>query len=162
MLNKSTIILELQRARLAHERWIKKVEHFIEGLPVDVDTITLVPTDCGFGKWFYGPIGENLKNEYVFERTMERIEHCHNTLHETYEKVYILFHTKPSSLIARIIPIGGAKRQRAMATLYLEKLKILSEELLYLIGKLEKAVKAVDTVLLSKQKYKEGNYKFSA
>jgi len=58
MLNKEMILHELNLARIAHEYWVKRAEHLISGMPIEKEFIPLEPDNCGFGKWFYGLVGQ--------------------------------------------------------------------------------------------------------
>jgi hydroxymethylpyrimidine pyrophosphatase-like HAD family hydrolase len=151
--NKSTIILELDRAKLAHERWVNRAKHLINGLPVQKEFIPVEPTACGFGEWLYGPVGEYMRTQYIFERTIERIETCHDELHSHYSKIYkIFFDRTPKSpgLLHKLVKFNRrsvSKKKREEAKNEFVKLQKSSSELLQLIEKLEKAVRAVDPVM---------------
>ena len=152
-MNKSTIILELDRAKLAHERWVNRAEHLINGLPVQKEFIPVEPTDCGFGEWLYGPVGDYMRTQYIFERTIDRIEKSHNELHSHYSKIYkIFFDRVPKSpgLFHKLVKFNRrsvSKKEREGAKNEFAKLQESSSELLHLIEKLENAVRAVDPVM---------------
>jgi hypothetical protein len=149
MVNKSTVILELDKAKKEHIRWVKKADHLICGLPVENEHIPLESTSCSFGKWLYGIVGMRLRSEYIFERTIERIEVQHNIIHEHYHEIHKIFFQKPPSrtLFHKFIKSHSkkvSKKEREEARASFEKLKEASDELLQLLEKLEKAVKVVD------------------
>jgi hypothetical protein len=160
MLNKAMILHELAQAKIAHLRWVKRVDHLIAGLPVEESFIPQNPTACRFGEWLYGLVGEKLRTYYIFEPTIKQIETEHNALHKVYEKIYGIFYGKQrrQSILHRIIRVGRRKvskkeLEEAKATFIL--LQEHSKELTRLIEKLEKAVKVADLVILFRQQEKE-------
>ena len=156
MLNKAMIIHELSMARIAHERWVKRAEHLISGMPVDIEFIPHEATKCGFGKWYYGLVGQTLKGFYTFTPTMENIEQCHGQLHKIYHEIYEIFFVKPNNrtLLHRLITLNSkkvTKHELRKAKECYAKLQETSAELIHLTIKLEKAVKATDLVVLYRQ-----------
>ena len=151
IMNKAMIIHELNMARVAHERWVKRVEHLISGMPVDKEFIPLEPTSCGFGEWYYGMVGRTLRSMYIFAPTMETIEVCHNELH----RIYDIYFEKPKkrSFLEKIMIFTSkdiTKKEKREASGYLILLQETSDELIYHLDKLEKAVKVADLVVLKR------------
>jgi len=158
MLNKAMILHELAQAKIAHLRWVKRVDHLISGLPVDKEFIPQDPTACRFGEWLYGLVGEKLRSYYIFEPTLNQIEREHNALHEVYEKIYKVFYDRQPSLLHKIVRFGRKKISKRELSEVQESFAVLkehSQELTRLIEKLEKAVKVADLVILFRQQQKE-------
>jgi len=158
MLNKAMILHELAQAKIAHLRWVKRVDHLISGLPVDKEFIPQDPMDCRFGEWLYGLVGEKLRSYYVFEPTLHQIEREHNALHSVYDKIYQTFYEQKPSLLYKFISFGKkkvSKKQLAEANANFSLLQEHSNELTRLIEKLEKAVKVADLVFIFRQQEKE-------
>ena len=156
MLNKAIILDELSQAKVAHMRWIKRVDHLISGMPVEEYFIPLEPTACGFGKWLYGLVGEKLRSIYIFESTICQIEMTHDKLHAVYGEIYNIFYSRPQSrtLLHMIVTLGSnkvSKKELLQAKEYFSILQEYSLELIHQIEKLEKAVKAVDMVVLQRR-----------
>ena len=156
MLNKATVLHELGQAKIVHLRWVKRVDHLVSGLPVEKDLISIDPTQCGFGKWLYGPIGEKLRSEYIFESTIYKIETYHDRIHELYGEIYNILYAAPASrtILHKIVTLGSkkvSKADRERVKSYFEVLLEYSDEMLALLVKLEKAVKAVDMVVLQRR-----------
>ena len=41
-MNRSEILQETTKAKIAHKRWVKRADHLISGLPVDKDFIHII------------------------------------------------------------------------------------------------------------------------
>ena len=161
MINKSTIIQELNNAKSAHKRWVKRADHLVSGLPVDETFIPIETEACGFGEWLYGLVGQQLRSEYIFAPTMEQIEFCHDRLHDAYREIHAIYYTQPQTptLFHKLMKLGRkkvSKRERERAEKHLLALQEHSRELIRLLEKLEKAVKAIDTVLLFRTQQPQG------
>jgi len=151
MLSKATIIQELNSAKIAHMRWVKRADHLISGLPVDKEFIPLEPTTCGFGKWFYGEVGQKLRLEEEFKSIIEQIEFHHDNLHDVYGEIYKIFFIMPEqrSLLHKIMTFNSKKvsdKEKAKAKDYFHSLQKSSTELLALLEKLETMVRASDEI----------------
>jgi len=158
MLNKAMILHELAQAKIAHQRWVKRVDHLISGLPVEKEFISQDPISCCFGEWLYGLGGEKLRSYYIFEPTITQIEREHNALHEAYEKIYKVFYDKQRTFLHKIVSLGRkhvTRRELTEAKANFMILKDHSLKLTRLLEKLEKAVKAADLVVIFRQKEKE-------
>jgi len=154
-MNKAMIIQELNMARVAHERWVKRAEHLVSGMPVDKAFIPLEPMLCGFGEWYYGMVGRTLRSMYIFTPTMETIEACHNELHRIYHRIYDIYFEKPKkrSFLEKIMTFNNksiTKKEKKEADSYLMLLQETSDELIYHLDKLEKAVRVADLVVLKR------------
>jgi len=149
VLSKATIIQELNSAKIAHMRWVKRADHLITGLPVDKEFIPLEPTTCGFGRWLYGEVGQQLRIEDTFKSIIEQIEFHHDSLHDVYGEIYKIFFIVPQkrSLLHKILTFNSkevTKQEMEKARKYFISLQSTSTELIALLDKLEAAVKTFD------------------
>ena len=156
MLNKAMILHELAQAKIAHMRWVKRADHLISGMPVEEHFIPLEPTACGFGKWLYGLVGKKLRSDYIFESTIAQIESIHDELHNVYEEIYKIFYIQhePRTFLQKFVSFGSqkvSKQKMEEAKTHFVLLQKYSRELIYQVEKLEKAVKAVDMVVLKRR-----------
>ncbi len=152
MLSKAKIIQELNSAKIAHSRWVKRADHLISGLPVDKAFIPLEPTTCGFGQWLYGPVGEKLRLNPAYRGIIEQIEHYHDRLHDTYGQIYKYFFVLPEqrSLLHKIVTFNSkrvSKKEMEQARLLFIELKELSVEMITLLERLEIVVREDENAL---------------
>jgi len=150
MLTKSVILQELSKAKIAHMRWVKRADHLISGLPVDKEFIPLEATTCGFGKWFYGDMGNNLRTTERFKHLFEQIEFHHDNLHDNYSRIYNLYFVMPEkrSLLHKMVTFNSKKvsaKEKEEAKKYFEQLKKSSEDLIVLLERLEREVRAASS-----------------
>jgi len=151
MPSKAMIIQELNNAKIAHMRWVKRADHLISGLPVDKEFIPLESTTCGFGKWLYGEVGQKLRLEEEFKSIIEQIEFHHDNLHDVYGEIYKIFFVMPEqrSLLHKIMTFNSKKvsdKEKAKAKDYFHSLQKSSTELIALLEKLEIRVKESDDI----------------
>jgi len=151
MLSKATIIQELNSAKVAHMRWVKRADHLISGLPVDKEFIPLEPTTCGFGRWLYGEVGQKLRVEEEFKSMIEQIEFYHDSLHDVYGEIYKIFFVMPEkrSLWQKILTFNSkqvTKKEMEKAREYFLSLQKTSTELVTLLERLETVVKTSDNM----------------
>ena len=152
MLTKAAVLQELNHAKIAHTRWVKRAEHLISGLPVDKEFIPLEATGCGFGKWLYGPVGEKLRLENEFQELIEEIEQYHDDLHDIYAEIYKIYFVLPKerSLWQKVITFNSkepTEKEKSKAKTYFASLQHTSEELLMHLKRLEVKVRVSHNAL---------------
>lgn len=156
--NKASMLQNIYDARRAHKEWLRKAEKLVNGLdgyqgkkvPVTIDK-TYIPVDsesCEFGLWF-DTYSIHLSKYTSIGRFMDRIEEHHNTLHDTYKKIYFILFIKPQKrpLLHKIMTLNSKKIssiERDIAKIHLEYLKKSSEELLNVLKILEDKIKALE------------------
>ena len=150
MLNKTTVLQELNKAKVAHTRWVKRAEHLIEGFPVDKEFIPLESTSCVFGKWLYEGSGMQLRINEEFKEIIEQIEFYHDALHDNYAKIYQLYFIMPEkrSLLQKIMTFNSktiTAKEKEEALYYFGLLKKNSKSLLELLDRFEKKIRATSS-----------------
>jgi len=86
----SDAVEQLRNARAAHKAWVARAEALIEGMNVDKEHIPMLPTDCIFGKWYYGS-GQMLRKLPAYQA----LEKPHDELHRTYMQIFKLLFDEP-------------------------------------------------------------------
>jgi len=142
-MTKSDILQEVNKAKIAHKRWVKRADHLISGLPVDKEFIPLEATSCGFGRWLYSQ-GTLLRTIEATRYIIDEIEHHHDDLHDMYGEIYKLYFIIPEnkSFLSKVLTFNSKKvteKDKTKAKAYFKQLKQSSEELLALLDKLEVA-----------------------
>jgi len=153
--NKANMLQHIYDAKRAHKEWVKKADRLVNGidgyqgkkvdLNVDKTFIPLDSSSCDFGQWF-DTFAIPLSQFDSIGRFMDRIEEHHNALHETYEKIYIIFFVLPEkrSLLKKIFTMNSKKvseTERQNAKIHLEYLKRSSSELIEVLEVLEDKIK---------------------
>jgi len=131
----SDAVDQLRNARAAHKAWVARAEALIAGMNVDKEHIPMLPTDCVFGKWYYGD-GQKLRNLPAYTD----MEKPHDKLHRTYMQIFKLLFDEPDvSAFSRLF--GGRakakKEQLEEAELLFKSLRKISEEVCYVLETLE-------------------------
>ena len=134
----SEVVSNLHNARAAHKAWVARAEALVAGIPMDKEHVPMLPTDCIFGKWYYGS-GQMLRRLPAYRA----LEEPHDALHRTYMHIFKLLFDEPEvSSLGRLF--GKAKKAKAeqleQAKALLPQLKNQSEEVCDLLEKLEKQV----------------------
>jgi len=134
----SEIIAHIQNARAAHKAWVARAEGLVAGLPLEKEQVPVLPTDCMFGQWYYGP-GQILRRLPAYKA----LEAPHDALHKTYMKIFQLLYDAPDvSALGRLF--GQARRLRKerleQARALLPTLRQQSEEVCALLDTLEDQV----------------------
>ena len=123
----------ISNAREAHEHWLRRAKHLIEGLPVSEEMIPLDPSSCEFGRWYYS-IKLKLQKFPQFEELLAHIEEYHTKLHETYLDIYKIYfiELKRSWLMSKIIdsPPEPSSEQKKRAYRYFDEMEEISEQLM--------------------------------
>ena len=151
MLTKAKILQELNSAKIAHERWVKRAEHLVDGLPVDQSFIPLDPTECGFGRWLYSDMGQRLRLLKEYRSLIEQIEFYHDKLHDIYRKIYKIYFVIPNerSLLHKILTFNSKKitsSEQQKAQEYFMELQKSSIELKQLLIQMEHVTKEITSL----------------
>ena len=84
---------ELLQREVDHLKWAQSVGQFVYNPVVKELTVQLDPTQCGFGKWYYG---DGLKEAETLLPALKSpftaIEEPHRRLHETASRILALLH----------------------------------------------------------------------
>jgi len=126
---------QLRNARAAHKAWVSRAEALIEGIPLEKDQVPMFPTDCVFGKWYYGE-GQQLKRLSEFAD----LEEPHEELHKVYMRIFkLLFDEPDTSTIGRLF--GQARRAKSKqleeASALIPGLRTLSDQMTQILERLE-------------------------
>ena len=144
MVDKNITMELLGEAKKAHIKWTQRAKLLIEGLPIDESAIPLSSTDCAFGMWFYGE-GQKL-NALGNMGCLGDIEKAHFILHDQYMKIFkIYFANTERSFFSKIFSSKKkiSEQEKEMAKEYFVKLQAASDEVLDVIGKLERRLYAI-------------------
>ncbi len=159
-MEKAITLQMLSDAKSTHISWVQRAQLLIDGLPIDKDAIPLSCSDCEFGKWLYRE-GQKLTSigniPYI-----DTIEKVHFDLHDHYMKIFrIYFADDNRSFLSKLL---NSKKKisdqgKEMAQEYFVKLQAASEELLNLIGKLERRLCAIpeSTFMINENAIEAGN-----
>lgn len=143
-MDKGEVLRFLNEARKAHVKWVQHARLLIEGIPVEKEAIPLNSTECKFGVWFYD---EGQKLAILGNMgCLGDIEKAHFTLHEQYLKIFkIYFSETDRSFFVKIFSSKHkvTDHEKELAHEYYIKLQATSEELLNLIGRLERRLYAL-------------------
>ncbi len=131
----SDVVSELHNARAAHKAWVAHAEALVAGMPLEKKQSPILPTDCTFGQWYYGP-GQMLRRLPAYKA----LEKPHDKLHQTYMKIFKLLFEEPDiSALGRLF--GQAKKAKAAhvkeAELLIPALRDLSDEVCGVLENLE-------------------------
>ncbi len=137
----SEIIQRLQAARAAHKAWVARAEALVSGLPLDKDQVPVLPTDCAFGQWYYGP-GQMLRRLPAYQA----LEKPHDHLHRIYMEIFKMLYSEPEvSMFGRLLGKRARlmKQQQARAETLLVELRGTSRDLCDILERLEDQVRKV-------------------
>jgi len=134
----SDVVSQLHNARAAHKAWVARAEALVAGMPLEKEQVPLLPTDCIFGKWYYGS-GQMLRRLPAYKA----LEKPHDKLHQTYMKIFRLLFDEPDvSALGRLF--GQTKKAKAaqikQAELLISTLRGLSDEVCDILETLETQV----------------------
>ena len=141
----SSILHQTGNAKVAHERWVRRADHLISGLPVEKQFIPLEPTSCEFGKWFYSQ-GSQLRTLDSLKEILSGIEKQHDKLHDIYGKIYTIYFLTPHkrTLLHKIMTLNSkevTKAEKEQARVYYKSLSETSDFLLFLVDQFELEVR---------------------
>ena len=131
----SDAVEQLRNARAAHKAWVARAEALIEGMNVDKEHIPMLPTDCVFGKWYYGS-GQALRKLPAYKA----MEKPHDNLHRTYMQIFKLLFEEPDvSAWGKLF--GKAKKAKAEqikeAQVLFKRLQSTSDDVCEILESLE-------------------------
>lgn len=143
-MDKSLIMEHLAQAKKSHVSWVQRAKLLIDGFPVDQDAIPLGDTECQFGIWLYGE-GQKLLSLGNMD-VIKEIEDVHLHLHDQYIAIFkIYFGPQKRSLVAKVLKslkkVSPAEKEEAQK--HFKNLSQTSENMLVLIGKLERRLSAM-------------------
>ncbi len=134
---KTEVLKAIREARLSHNSW-KSYAHLIAKGVVDDEKFNnmtpLVPTECGFGKWYFTE-GVVLSKFSSYKN----IEAPHEKIHDIYADIYKLIHEKVKTGWFQSKKSAEERRDKEVDAL-LEKMDEQVELLLEHLDKLEKDV----------------------
>ena len=89
-MQREDILKQVEAARIAHAKWLRRAKHLIENMPVTSGMLPIDSTACEFGKWFYS---EGLKYKNIPRLTvmLERIDALHEEIHAIYLNIYKIY-----------------------------------------------------------------------
>lgn len=138
---KKQMLNETHNARKAHTQWLRKVNHLVSNLPVDINTLPTDLTKTPFGQWLHSS-GMKYKQIAQLEYYISLIDFLYSEIHTSYLKIHTIYSTdtKLSRLKKILIPahkkVSGRKLE--IAQFYMNDIKNLSEELLIFLNYFEK------------------------
>jgi len=142
----SEILTALRNARAAHKAWVARAEALVMGLPLEKEQVPMLPTDCIFGRWYYGD-GMALQKLPGYAE----LEKPHDDLHRTYMQIFKLLYDEPDvSVIKRWL--GHSKKLKAKQ---LEEAKALLPVLAKLSEQMCQKLEVLDTYVtrIAKQRH---------
>jgi len=144
-MEKIDVLRNIRASRRSHVEWVQRAKSLVNGLPVTKEQIPLTVTACEFGRWFYCD-GQILLSIFT-EEAVKSVEEKHKELHDIYMEIFkIYFSTVEQSFFAKILKYKKkvSYSEREMALKELEKLEIVSSELISYLNIIEKKINAID------------------
>ena len=139
------MLRNIRAARRAHVLWVQRAKSLVNGLSIKRDQIPLEVTTCEFGRWFYCD-GQILLSIFT-EEAVIKVEEKHKELHDIYMKIFkIYFSTVNQSFFARLFKYKRkiSETERGIAFKELERLEIVSSELISYLNIIEKKLNSID------------------
>ncbi len=143
-MDKAVTLQLLSDAKKAHINWVQRAQLLIDGLPIDKDAIPLSCRDCEFGQWLYEH-GQKL-NTLGNIPYLDDIEKVHFDTHDHYMKIYRIYFAETNrSFVSKLLKSKKkiSDSEKELAKEHFKKLLIASDQLLLLIGKLERRLFAI-------------------
>lgn len=143
-MKKAVTLQLLSDAKKAHVNWVQRAQLLLDGLPIDKDAIPLSCSDCEFGQWLYRE-GQKL-NALENVPYLSHIEKVHFDVHDHYMKIFKVYFAEDNrSFLSKLFKSKEKISDQGieMAKEHFKKLQAASEELLTLIGKLERRLFAI-------------------
>ena len=140
-MDKNNILDHLRDAKKSHLKWLQRAKALISNLPVDQDAIPIDFTECMFGRWFYSD-GQKIAMLSGIDCIPE-IGLKHQTLHDEYIKIFkIYFGDANKSFFSKLFNLKKyiSEAEQEIAREYYNNLKLISDDLLNDIEKLEKYI----------------------
>ena len=143
-MDKNATLEAIQKARIAHESQMQKIETLLNNEKVDNPTAVL-KTECAFGKWLYAE-DSNLK-KILGALFYSNIEIAHAKWHSEYTRLFDIFFkdTKKVGLFSKLLgssKVDGMDMDKAQ--LYYSELKNTTKELLKVLDVCERRVQALN------------------
>ena len=144
--NNGLHIQDINEAKVAHMRWVKRAKHLVSGYNIDINFVPVEETACNFGKWFYTH-GIFLLRDERYEELMERIGELHIQVHNYYREIYNIYFVIPEnrSLLKKIVTFSSKKvstKDKEKAAEAFKSLEETSTQLIELLEELKSALKA--------------------
>jgi len=143
-MDKYATLESIQKARVAHETQMKKIEALLNGEKVDNPT-AVEKTECLFGKWLYAK-DSNLK-KVLGALFYSNIETIHARWHSEYIRLFNIFFAgeQKKSFFSKLL---GTPKVNSMdidkAQLYYSELKSTTKELLKVLDVCERRIQALN------------------
>lgn len=138
---KKQILNETHSAKMAHKRWVRRVNHLVNNLPVDIQTIPIDSKKSQFGVWLYSS-GMKCKKIPQLTDYIHQIEYLHIQLHHKYQKVHTIYSSglNRSWLMSMLIPSRNviSLQKQKTAQRYFNDIEKLSHALLTLLDLFER------------------------
>ena len=143
-MDKSNALEHLRNAKKAHLKWVQRAKALVSNIPVEKDAIPMDYTECMFGQWFYSE-GQEIALMPGMD-CIGQIGSKHQELHDEYLKIFkIYFGEANKSFFSKLFNLKKhvGETEQEIARQYYENLKLISDDLLKLIEKLERRVSAL-------------------
>lgn len=138
---KKQMLNDTHRAKIAHKRWLRRVQHLVENLPVDINTLPVDAKKSEFAQWFYTS-GIKCKQIPQLEYYVSLIDFLYNEMHKSYLKIHTLYTAESnSSKLSMLFSPSKRKisaKELRIAQFYLNDIENLSSELLKFIDLFER------------------------
>lgn len=150
---KKQLLNETHQAKIAHKRWIRKVNHLVNNLPVDIQEIPIDLSQSQFAQWLYNS-GMKCKKIPQLENYITLIDFLYTELHNSYLKIHPIYCS--NRRVPRLINIltlthnKVSDKQLRIARFYLNDIESLSKELFVFLDLFERtlAVQANERLLI--------------
>jgi hypothetical protein len=148
---KRNVLNEINAARLAHAKWVRRAKHLVENLPVTEEMIPMDSTECAFGRWFFSN-GMKFRILNNFGTLVDQINLHHTQVHDIYLHIYKIYFldTKRSwmmNMLTKTRKEVSIEGQR-MAYRYFTELENASESLTKILDQFEREVAILDEAKL--------------
>ena len=147
-MNNAQIYRDISDAIIAHQTWVRKVNHLVSGLPVKEGAIPLDPAMCHFGQWLYSE-GYKLHKIESLHDMIETIENHHNDLHDAYTIIYEIYFIIPKhrSVLEKLFAFQAdniTPTEHEEAKYYFEDIQKSSQNLISSLKILQKLIKELN------------------
>ncbi len=140
---KKHFLNETHQAKIAHKRWIRKVNHLVDNLPINIQELPTDLSQSQFAQWLY-TTGMKCCKIPQLEYYISLIDFLYTEVHSSYLKIHAIYYTnnKPPRL-KNILMLSHEKvsaKQLKIARFYLNDIETLSKELFIFIDLLEQTL----------------------
>ncbi len=138
---KKRMLNDTHNAKIAHKRWLRRLNHLVDNLPVDIKTLPTDARKTEFGQWFYNnAIKCNQIPQLKYYVTL--IDFLYREMHTSYLKIHSLYSSNSitSKLLKTLHPSQPqiSTKQLKIAQFYRNDIESLSKELLTFLDEFEK------------------------